>query len=80
MPLIYLDGLQSLDSQKTYAEASVCCFMLSRLYRRLQVEEISWSDDWKGDVCKLLKRRGFKEAEEGANELSHQKRLDHILF
>lgn len=46
----------------------------------MQVEEISWSDDWKGDVCKLLKRRGFKEAEEGANELSHQKTFGSFCF
>jgi len=28
-------------------------------------EDISWSDDWKSEVSKLLKRRGFKEEEEG---------------
>ncbi|CAE7257537.1 CMD1 [Symbiodinium natans] len=30
-----------------------------------KVEDVSWSEDWKADVSKLLKRRGFKEEEEG---------------
>ena len=30
-----------------------------------EAEEISWSEDWKAEVGKLLKRRGFKEEEEG---------------
>ena len=28
---------------------------------------MSWSDDWKVEVSKLLKKRGFREEEEGQN-------------
>ena len=31
----------------------------------LEEEEVSWSEDWKAEVSKILKRRGFKEEEEG---------------
>jgi len=49
------DNLATLDQVKATYQKGI----------QKKVEEISWSDDWKGDVCKLLKRRGFKEAEEG---------------
>ena len=39
-------------------------FWLSRSTH--QAEEVSWSEDWKAEVSKLLKKRGFKEEEEGA--------------
>ena len=30
-----------------------------------EAEEFSYSEDWKKDVSKMLKRRGFREDEEG---------------
>lgn len=49
------DNLATLDQVKATYQKGI----------QREAEEISWSEDWKGEVSKLLKKRGFKEEEEG---------------
>lgn len=49
------DNLATLDQVKATYQKGI----------QKEAEEVSWSEDWKAEVSKLLKRRGFKEEEEG---------------
>jgi len=49
------DNLATLDQVKAMYQKGI----------QREAEEVSWSEDWKAEVSKLLKKRGFKEEEEG---------------